>query len=201
MNNDLEQFSEEYLKELINSPADELTVALARIALAAKQAKPVGVFYPTAFYIKGQYKLFTIDEAEHSGLIRNGILNESYSYMYTTPQPVHTEQVIPDGWKLVPIEPTEAMKKAYYDSSLAPISKLSATGYRSLIAAAPKPDGTLISEGAKSDCCQWNPDEYSVYSTGCGNEWQFTEGGIEDNKIKFCPYCSGKIAAPKPESE
>ena len=33
------------------------------------------------------------------------------------------------------------------------------------------------------------------------NEWQFTEGGLEDNKIKFCPYCSGKIAAPKPESE
>ena len=53
----------------------------------------------------------------------------------------------------------------------------------------------------EQDGCQWNTDEDSVYSTGCGNEWQFTEGGIEDNKIKFCPYCSGKISAPKPESE
>lgn len=54
---------------------------------------------------------------------------------------------------------------------------------------------------ANKDSCQWNPDEDYVYSTSCGNEWQFTEGGIEENEIKFCPYCSGKISAPKPESE
>lgn len=53
----------------------------------------------------------------------------------------------------------------------------------------------------EQDGCQWNPDEDYVYSTGCGNEWQFTEGGLKDNQIKFCPYCSGKIAAPKPESD
>lgn len=60
--------------------------------------------------------------------------------VYTTPQPAHTEQVIPDGWKLVPIEPTYEMLKHYYDASLAPISKLSVTGYRSMLAAAPKPE-------------------------------------------------------------
>lgn len=109
MNNDLQQFSEERLKDMQKHVAAGMSLGYADallihrvidIALAAKQAKPIGVFYPTAFYIKGQYKLFTIDESKHSGLIRNGILNESYSYMYTTPQPAHTEQANPVAWLL-----------------------------------------------------------------------------------------------------
>jgi len=102
MNNDLEWFSEERLKDMQKhvtagmtlGHADSLLIRQAiDIVLAAKQAKPA-----------------------------------------------HTEQ---DGWRLVPIEPTDAMKKAYYDSSLAPISKLSVTGYRALIAAATKPESEL----------------------------------------------------------
>lgn len=186
MNNDLAQFSEERLKELVKNGlvgvlrSNEI-IALARIALAAKQAKPVGYFrqMTCGIYYQLSKSTATMDQIP----------------LYTTPQPTHTEQ---DGWKLVPEEATIAM-----------LTLLGMTGsfefmqqkYKNMLAAAPKPDGTLISEGTKNDSCQWNRDEDSVYSTGCGNEWQFTDGGLEDNQIKFCPYCSGKIAAPKPESE
>lgn len=102
MNNDLEQYaknsftdSELEFMALGNNPVANAYRELLAFRRAVKQAKPIGVFYPTAFYIKGQYKLFTIDEANGSGLIQNGILNSSYSYIYTTPQPAHTEQ---DGW-------------------------------------------------------------------------------------------------------
>ncbi len=56
------------------------------------------------------------------------------------PVPPVSSPVIPGGWKLIPIEPTEDMRESYYEHSLAPISRLSVTGYRALIAAAPKPE-------------------------------------------------------------
>lgn len=55
MNNDLAQFSEERLKDLMNVSmdinvrfSDADIIALARIALAAKQAKPVAQVYQPA---------------------------------------------------------------------------------------------------------------------------------------------------------
>jgi len=58
----------------------------------------------------------------------------------------------------------------------------------------------LFTAPQKPVVCQWSADEDFVYSTSCDNEWQFTEGGIEENEIIFCPYCAGKIsAAPKSE--
>jgi len=138
---DLEQFSEERLKAWISDDPNktyhvdgEDLQYLARIALAAKQAKPV-------YQIEDADDWHDCEKEEYESLIKSqGIHPMYYRVLFTTPQPAHTEQVIPDGWKLVPIEPTEAMKKAYYDSSLAPISKLSVTGYRDLIAAPPKPE-------------------------------------------------------------
>ncbi|THD42800.1 hypothetical protein ERD95_21965, partial [Enterobacteriaceae bacterium ML5] len=105
MNNDLEQFSEERLKEIEKYSSNHIRVqiveieALARIALAAKQAKAIGYVESKTtgtdrFIIKGFYA-------------QNINIGDS---IYTTPQPAHTEQVIPDGWKLVPIEPTDAMQ-------------------------------------------------------------------------------------------
>lgn len=147
MNNDLEQFSEERLKYLSttssikNGATAQESAALARIALGAKQAKPVRFMAEWSSQHGGMECDYSdarseMEEvaAEHDGDVID---------LYTTQQPVHAER----------------------------------------------------------DDCQWNTDEDSVYSTGCGNEWQFTDGGLEDNQIKFCPYCSGKIAAPKPESE
>lgn len=98
MNNDLEQFSEERLKEIADfamAGAIEV-VELARIALSVKQAKAIGYVESKTtgtdrFIIKGFYA-------------QNINIGDS---IYTTPQPAHTEQ---DGWKLVPIEPTYEMK-------------------------------------------------------------------------------------------
>lgn len=149
MNNDLKQFSEERLIEIAGggfkstAKFDE-QMALARIALAAKQAKPE--YHIVRLELNDAWGSETVLNAYESQLDASKCKDDHGGVIipcYTTPQPAHTEQ----------------------------------------------------------DVCQWNRDEDSVYSTGCGNEWQFTEGGIEDNKIKFCPYCSGKIAAPKPESE
>ena len=44
------------------------------------------------------------------------------------------------GWKMVPVEPTDEMLAAYYDKSIAPISRLSVIGYRAMLEAAPKPE-------------------------------------------------------------
>ena len=198
MNNDLEQFSVEHLKEILDEDINPLNGFssvpnywlhyFARIALAAKQAKPVAQVYQPAN--------IGICAALGPAIRMINVGLPAGTLLYTTP-PANSP-VIPDGWKLVPIEPTQGMVDAH-------ISGMQSAGfsraYRDMLASAPKPDGTLISEGTKNDSCQWNRDEDSVYSTGCGNEWQFTDGGLEDNKIKFCPYCSGKIAATKPESE
>lgn len=100
MNNDLEQFSEERLMQITQQP-DSSTIfmyevrRLARIALSVKQAKPVA--------------LVVIDK--HTDEVMLDISDEGRDLqagdaLYTTPQPAHREQ---NGWKLVPIEPTEEM--------------------------------------------------------------------------------------------
>lgn len=50
--------------------------------------------------------------------------------------------VIPDGYVMVPKEPTEDMRDAYYESSVAPISRLSICGYQAMLAAAPQSPGS-----------------------------------------------------------
>jgi hypothetical protein len=48
--------------------------------------------------------------------------------------------------------------------------------------------------------CEWTFDE-SQYSwnSACGEEWLFTDGGPEENRVKFCQGCGGTVklsAAP-----
>lgn len=44
--------------------------------------------------------------------------------------------------------------------------------------------------------CRWTYDETSEhYDTGCGKAWCFMEDGIEENGVKFCPFCGGFIQA------
>ena len=47
---------------------------------------------------------------------------------------------IPEGYALVPIEPTEEMLKVYADTSIAPISTLSKHGYKAMLKALIKPE-------------------------------------------------------------
>lgn len=134
MNNDLEQFSEERLKKMIFLEGLGCAVyktnevaALARIALAVKQAKPVG--YTAMSELKN---------TEATGLYFKAWPKDNHAgystAVYLTPQPAHTEQ---DGWKLVPEEATIAM-----------LTLLGMTGsfefmqqkYKNMLAAAPKPE-------------------------------------------------------------
>lgn len=89
MNNDLEQFSEEYLKELINSSADDLTIALARIALAAKQAKPVAFTSMRWLETRDKVEAYTAEDLFDEKYAKHGMKSVP---LYTTPQPAHTEQ-------------------------------------------------------------------------------------------------------------
>ena len=44
--------------------------------------------------------------------------------------------------------------------------------------------------------CKWSLDDnedYSIWETQCGNTFEFTVEGIEENHFKYCPYCSGVI--------
>lgn len=124
MNNDLEQFSEERLMKLIHESSKPEIEALARIALAAKQAKQVGYFVHTLEDgVRGMTSI-----PDDSPLVKVA------TPLYTTPQPGHTEQ---GGWKLVPEEATIAM-----------LTLLGMTGsfefmqqkYKNMLAATPKPE-------------------------------------------------------------
>jgi len=44
--------------------------------------------------------------------------------------------------------------------------------------------------------CQWNEDESGWWYTDCGEAHEFTTGGVEENRYKFCPYC-GKTLEEK----
>jgi len=129
MNNDLERFSEERLKELaemceskaLGFPASHAeSAALARIALAAKQAKPIGYIAEVS--------------GNRVGVLRGLPMPEIGLLIYTTPLPAHTEQVIPDGWKLVPMTATIEMHKAAEKEYS--LQKM----YSAMLRAAPKPE-------------------------------------------------------------
>lgn len=121
MNNDLAQFTEERLNNIIELADNPTMAALARIALAAKQAKPVG-------FVGKSYAMTYFMPPQDSGV-------EIDDLIYTTP-PANSP-AIPDGWKLVPEEATLAM-----------LTLLGMTGsfefmqqkYKNMLAAAPKPE-------------------------------------------------------------
>ncbi|EKN4745594.1 hypothetical protein FG466_000381 [Yersinia enterocolitica] len=96
---DLDSFTVEQLNDFIKSDHAQCgdVAALARIALAAKRAEPVA--YMRESHEGREYN----GHNEFSGGGR-GIA------LYTTPQLNSPE--IPEGWKLVPIEPTDAMQVA-----------------------------------------------------------------------------------------
>ncbi|CAH0322756.1 hypothetical protein SRABI106_04436 [Rahnella aquatilis] len=88
MNNDLEQFSKNMLEKMAAGdiyPTVLEQAALARIALAAKQAKPVAY---AVFAENGNVRIWSTDKRVTEDV---GVSHP----LYTTPQPAHTEQ---DGW-------------------------------------------------------------------------------------------------------
>lgn len=48
----------------------------------------------------------------------------------------------------------------------------------------------------KTSQCKWSHDgDTDSWDTECGEKWQFNEGGPQDNKCHFCPYCGGTVEA------
>jgi hypothetical protein len=41
--------------------------------------------------------------------------------------------------------------------------------------------------------CAWQEDEDGAYDTDCGNRFEFIDGGVADNDMKFCPYCGKPV--------
>lgn len=204
MNNDLERFSEERLKELeslgLNARLDlkpSEGISLIRIALSVKQAKPT-----FEEWLSSRTGTIEVD----CGCVTTEAFYHWLKVAYeATPQPAHTEQAKSAANEFLP----ENLDRALTIMGVAlPESKeefnfQAQRWTQRLIDRVIRYENEFQvqeSHGEKHGC-KWKPDEDSVYSTSCGNEWQFTEGGLEDNQIKFCPYCSGKISAPKPESE
>lgn len=48
----------------------------------------------------------------------------------------------------------------------------------------------------KPQTCKWTLDageQGDSWDTSCGEKFQFTEGGQEENKCVYCSYCGGKL--------
>jgi DNA-directed RNA polymerase subunit RPC12/RpoP len=44
--------------------------------------------------------------------------------------------------------------------------------------------------------CTWTEPtdwDYGGWTTTCGEEWAFTEGDPEENRVNFCQGCGGKV--------
>ncbi|EPB4210499.1 DUF551 domain-containing protein [Yersinia enterocolitica] len=134
----LDSFTVERLEEILNfdlprhPAALEEIVALARIALAAKRAEPVGYLCEwdngnQVIYYGEAGNALDDDWSSQPSVHKN-------LPIYTTPQLNSPE--IPDSWKLVPIEPTQNMVDAHISGmQLAGFSR----AYRDMLAAAPEP--------------------------------------------------------------
>ena len=49
--------------------------------------------------------------------------------------------------------------------------------------------------------CVWkyaHDGDSDAFETGCGQTYCFIDGGIDDNKCKYCQYCGGEVHAIKP---
>lgn len=148
MNNDLEQFSEERLKQLASGKyagtglgiQNREVAPLARIALSAKQAKPVGYVQPSG--------LKNLQHGVHDCIWPEVDFDDEDIAVYTTPQPAHTEQVITDNVRDALEKALNAMQ--FMGDTLNNLDAVCAEdvehvtpafeAIRKLLAAAPKPE-------------------------------------------------------------
>ena len=134
---ELDSFTVERLEEIIaeegysamRTPKNDEVRALARIALAAKRAEPVYQYQSGVCTFGGIEWVW--DDCD------KGFYNQydptRRRIVYTTPQLNSPE--VSDGWKLVPIEPTQNMVDAHISGmQLAGFSR----AYRDMLAAAPE---------------------------------------------------------------
>lgn len=53
----------------------------------------------------------------------------------------------------------------------------------------------LAAAEAANPACEWSTDsrDGEVYETSCGRAWQFIDGNLSENSLKFCPFCGGHV--------
>jgi len=57
-----------------------------------------------------------------------------------------------------------------------------------------------------SKACEWQEPEtvteidWNIWGTSCGNTHQFEDGGPEENKYRFCPYCGRRVVVIESET-
>ncbi|HDL8120395.1 TPA: DUF551 domain-containing protein [Yersinia enterocolitica] len=172
---DLDSFTVEQLNDFIKSDHAQCgdVAALARIALAAKRAEPVGYL-----------------EQNHLDYLRSGSDADIWPEggagdipVYLAPQLNSLE--MPDGWKLVPIEPTQSMVDAHISGmQLAGFSR----AYRDMLAAAPEPQNQqqnipeIIPQGwiKCSDQMPEDDEYYLTHSTAGVDVTIFHDGRFQD---------------------
>ncbi|HFH3797387.1 TPA: DUF551 domain-containing protein [Yersinia enterocolitica] len=132
---ELDSFTVERLEEILKmatfAGGEELK-ALARFALAAKRAEPVDeIAFDMARGI-----MALVNETNIGGACQLQAKIQCFIEEALTTTPQLNSPEIPDGWKLVPIEPTQNMVDAHISGmQLAGFSR----AYRDMLATAPEP--------------------------------------------------------------
>lgn len=89
------------------------------------------------------------------------------------------------------------MLAGYAEGSKSPsITNASKRVFRWLNAPAPQPVSGADERAAK--VCEWKQDtdyETAIWHTSCGEAFVFNDGDPEENFLKFCCYCGGRLTA------
>lgn len=117
---------------------------------------------------------------------------------------------VPDGWWMVPVDPTLAQMAAMGPSIRACYGLDGVTGdvtgvYRAMLAAAPQPQAapqrpincgtghcSCIECVVATETCKWTQDD-EWWSTECGASWVFIDCGPVENGVKFCHGCGRPV--------
>ncbi|HCD6680740.1 TPA: hypothetical protein NDY80_001931 [Pseudomonas aeruginosa] len=133
--------------EMFNRVEQERDAALARVAELERKLRNEENAHTTTIeqrdnaehwadqLAKAIAERFGVDIGEHSNL--NCPWNEALVWMQQPP--AQAQHSVPEGWKLVPIEPTQAQLSAGQTAWLADPMRRSTTLYRAMLAAAPQP--------------------------------------------------------------
>lgn len=190
---ELNSFTVEQLNDFIKSDHAQCgdVAALARIALAAKRAEPIYQY---------QSGVCTFDDIEWVWDDCDKGFYEQYDptrrrIVYTTPQLNSPE--IPDGWKLVPIEPTQNMVDAHISGmQLAGFSR----AYRDMLATAPEPQNQQqnIPENIPQgwiNCSDHRPERGTDVQVYCSDtREQFVAFHIGNGEFQYAQHEDTSIA-------
>lgn len=187
------------------SPAD--IAALARIALAAKTAEPVDISFIEGMEVSVDVSTCDAD-ADHRyfGTVTevSELDSAEKGYILLVKDAKPNFPAIPDGWTnngladsvLVMLDRIDTLDP---DDDVR-IEEVKRIVRQLAIALQPQNEPQNIPNNIP-DICKWTYDEHDYkWDSACGESWQFTDGGPEDNHVKFCQGC-GKHVELQPATE